>query len=75
MAFDKGDSMAWIGMEVVPVTRSIRNDFKIPRRIKGMFVLNEGTDIAKKYGVKTGDVILTIGRKPVFDIKTFFRCG
>ena len=71
MAFDKGDTLTWIGMEVVPVSRSLRKDFKIPRRIKGMFVLNEGLDIAKKYGVKTGDVILSIGRKPVFDIKSF----
>jgi len=69
--FEKGDPMTWIGMELMPVDRNIRKDFKIPRRIKGMFVINEGFDIAKKYGVKTGDVILTIGRKPVFDINTF----
>ena len=71
LMFDKGDSMSWIGMEVIPVSRAIRKDFKVPRRIKGMFVLNEGLDIAHKYGVKTGDVILSIGRKPVFDINTF----
>ena len=71
MMFDRGDTMAWIGMEVIPVSRSIRKDFKIPRRVKGMFVLNEGLDIAKKYGVKAGDVILSIGRKPVFDINSF----
>ena len=71
MAFEKGDSLTWIGMEVIPVDRNIRKDFKVPRHVKGMFVLNEGLDIAKKYGVKTGDVILSIGRKPVFDIKTF----
>ena len=70
-AFDKGDSMMWIGMEVTPVSRSIRKDFKIPRRIKGMFVLNEGLYVAKKYGVKTGDIILSIGRKRVFDINSF----
>ena len=71
MMFDKGDTMAWIGMEVIPVSRNIRKDFKIPRRVKGMFVLNEGLDIAKKYGVRPGDVILSVGRKPVFDINTF----
>ena len=71
MMFDKGDTMAWIGMEVIPVSRAIRKDFKLPRRVKGMFVLNEGLDIAKKYGVKAGDVIVSIGRKPVFDINTF----
>ena len=71
MMFDKGDTMAWIGMEVIPVSRSIRKDFKLPRRVKGMFVLNEGLDIAKKYGVKAGDVILSIGRKAVFDINSF----
>ena len=69
--FEKGDPMTWIGMKVMPVDRSIRKDFKIPRRIKGIFVLDEGLDIAKKYGVKAGDVILSIGRKPVYDINTF----
>jgi len=71
LAFEKGDSLTWIGMEVIPVDRTIRKDFKIPRHVKGMFVLNEGLDIAKKYGIKTGDVIVSIGRKPVFDINTF----
>jgi len=71
MMFETGDPMTWIGMELMPVSRSIRKDFKLPRHVKGMFVLNEGFDIAKKYGVKTGDVIVSIGRKPVFDINTF----
>lgn len=71
MMFDKGDTMAWIGMEVIPVSRSIRKDFKLPRHVKGIFVLNEGLDIAKKYGVKPGDVITSINRTPVFDINTF----
>jgi len=69
--FERGDPMTWIGMKVMPVDRNIRKDFKIPRRIKGIFVLDEGLDIAKKYGIKAGDVILSIGRKPVYDIKTF----
>lgn len=71
MMFEKGDPMTWIGMKVMPVDRSIRKDFKLPRRVKGIFVIDEGLDIAKKYGVKAGDVILSINRKTVFDIKTF----
>ncbi|MBF0489293.1 MAG: PDZ domain-containing protein [Candidatus Omnitrophica bacterium] len=71
MAFEPGDSMTWIGMEVIPVNRSLRKDFKLSRKVKGMFVLNEGRDIAKKYGVKTGDVIVSIGRKPVNSITSF----
>jgi len=62
---EKGDGLIWIGMEVTPVSRTIRKDFKVPGNIKGMFVVNEGKELAQKYGVKTGDVILTINRKQV----------
>ncbi|MBF0217230.1 MAG: hypothetical protein HQL30_09595, partial [Candidatus Omnitrophica bacterium] len=59
--FEKGDSLDWIGMKVIPVTRSIRNEFKISGKTKGMFVVNERLGLAAKYGVKTGDVIQSIG--------------
>ena len=62
---EKGDSVIWLGMEVAPVDRTLRKDFKIPANVKGMFVINEGKELAKKYGVKTGDVIVSISRKPV----------
>ncbi|MBF0521970.1 MAG: hypothetical protein HQL24_02820 [Candidatus Omnitrophica bacterium] len=68
---EPGDSMTWIGMRVIQLTRSIRKEFNIPGKIKGMFVLDEGKDLALKYGVKTGDVIVSIGRKPVPTAKAF----
>lgn len=72
---EQGDSYNWVGMQVVPLSRSIRREFKIPRRIKGMFVLNEGVGPACKYGVKTGDVIISISRRPVPDAKSFVNAA
>ncbi len=62
-AIEPGDSMNWIGMKVIPVSRGLRKDFKLSRKVKGIFVLDEGLLMAKKYGVKTGDVIVSIGRQ------------
>lgn len=73
VVIDQGDSLDWMGMKVVPVSRTIRAEFKVPRKIKGMFVLDEGVGIARKYGVKTGDVILSLSRKPVPDAMTFVK--
>ncbi|MBF0531962.1 MAG: hypothetical protein HQL23_02575 [Candidatus Omnitrophica bacterium] len=69
--FEPGDSVQWIGMDVIPLTRTIRKEFKIPGKIKGMFVQNEGKDLAQRYGVKTGDILVSIGRKSVATQKTF----
>jgi S1-C subfamily serine protease len=71
MVIEKGDSLDWIGMQVAPVSRNIRKEFNIPGRVKGMFVLDEGAGEAKKYGVKTGDVIVSIGRRPVPNARAF----
>lgn len=73
MVIEQGDSLNWIGMQVVPVSRNIRKEFKIPGRIKGMFILDEGTGAARKYGVKTGDVILSISRRSVPNAKVFVK--
>ncbi len=71
VVIEKGDSLMWVGMEVTPVSRSIRKDFKIPGKIKGMFIIDEGRELAQQYGVKTGDVIVAIGRKPVPTARAF----
>ncbi|MBF0503618.1 MAG: hypothetical protein HQL14_00810 [Candidatus Omnitrophica bacterium] len=73
VVIEKGDSMIWIGMEVAPVSRNIRKDFKIPGNIKGMFVIDEGKELAQKYGVKTGDVILSVSRKNVRSTHDFIN--
>ncbi|MBF0484535.1 MAG: hypothetical protein HQL25_07515 [Candidatus Omnitrophica bacterium] len=73
MVFEKGDSMMWIDMELAPVSRSIRKSFKIPGNIKGIFVIDEGKSSAQQYGVKTGDVIVSIGRKPVPSAREFIK--
>lgn len=71
MVIEQGDSMSWIGMRVIQMTRSIRREFNIPRTIKGMFVIDEGQGAARKYGVKTGDVIISVGKKPVPSARAF----
>ncbi|MBF0486044.1 MAG: hypothetical protein HQL16_05990 [Candidatus Omnitrophica bacterium] len=73
VVIEKGDSALWLGMEVAQVSRTIRKDFKIPGNIKGMFVVNEGKELALKYGVKTGDVITSISRKPVRTSAEFIK--
>jgi hypothetical protein len=70
---EEGDSYDWIGMQVVPLNRGIRTEFKVPAKVKGMFVLDEGNGAAKKYGVKTGDVIVSISRKPVPSARAFIE--
>jgi hypothetical protein len=73
MVVEKGDSYDWAGMQVAPLSRSIRKEFNVPARVKGMFVLDEGAGAAKKYGVKTGDVIVSISRKPVPNARAFIN--
>ncbi|MBF0494211.1 MAG: PDZ domain-containing protein [Candidatus Omnitrophica bacterium] len=72
---EKGDSMNWLGMSVIEVTRSIRNDFKLPKNIRGMFVIDEGRTLAAKYGVKTGDVIVAVSRKNVPSARAFVNAA
>ncbi|MBF0569184.1 MAG: hypothetical protein HQL18_00185 [Candidatus Omnitrophica bacterium] len=73
VVIEKGDSALWLGMEVAPVTRTIRKDFKIPGNIKGMFVINEGKELAGQYGVKTADVIVSISRRAVPTSREFIK--
>lgn len=75
VAIEQGDSLVWLGMQVVPVSRTIRQEFKIPRKIKGMFVLDEGKLLAKQYGIKTADVIVSVSRKPVTNARAFVNAA
>ncbi|MBF0594856.1 MAG: hypothetical protein HQL22_07800 [Candidatus Omnitrophica bacterium] len=70
---DKGDTMSWLGMEVTPISRMIRKEFRIPGKINGVFVISEGTQQGLKYGMKTGDVIVSINRRPVRNQREFIQ--
>lgn len=70
---ETGDSYDWIGMQVVPLNKGIRKEFKIKSKVKGMFVLDEGKGAAKQYGVKTGDTIVSISQKPVPSARAFIE--
>ncbi len=70
-----GDTFSWLGMEVAPLSNMLRKEFTIPGKIRGMFVLDEGKDLAFQYGLKTADVIVSISRQNVATAKDFIRAA
>ncbi len=70
-AGELSNSAVWLGMKVAPISRDIRTEFKLPAKVKGMFVADAGLGEALKRGVTTGDVICTINGKKFKDIKSF----
>lgn len=68
-------NLIWLGMEVGDITRDIRTEFKIPKKVKGVFVINEGLQEAKKFGVLAGDIITSVNRKDVPNKKTFVKAA
>lgn len=68
---EQANSVLWLGMKVAPISRDIRSEFKIPAKVKGMFVSDAGLGEALKRGVTTGDVICTINGKKFKDMKSF----
>lgn len=69
--FKKTDTLVWLGMEIAPLSPMLRKEFKIPGKVKGMFVVDQGTQEAFKYGVKTGDVLVSLNRHPVRNNREF----
>ncbi len=67
----KTDTLLWLGMEVAPLSSMLRQEFKIPGKVKGMFVVDQGAQEAFKYGVKTGDVLVSVNRHPVRSNREF----
>ena len=64
-------NLLWLGMEVVDITPAERKEFKIPKNVRGVFVINEGAEEAKKFGILAGDIICSVNRKDVFSKKAF----
>lgn len=71
----KGDTFIWIGMEVGELSKLIRKEFNIPGKIKGVFVVDEGTQLAQQHGIKAGDVIISISRKAVPTPNDFIKAA
>jgi hypothetical protein len=57
---ERMNNALWLGMKVAPITRDIRTEFKIPAKVKGMFVSDAGLGEALKRGVKTCDIIVSV---------------
>lgn len=68
---EQPESLTWVGMKLVPLSRGIRKEFNIPAKVKGMFVVNEGLGDAQRRGVMTGDVIVSINGQKFKDMPTF----
>ncbi|MBF0253575.1 MAG: PDZ domain-containing protein [Candidatus Omnitrophica bacterium] len=58
-----GQNLIWLGMEVTPLSRSVRKEFGIPSSVKGMFVSDNGRGRAAAYGVEAFDVIVSVNGK------------
>ncbi len=70
---EKGENVVWLGMEVAPLSRNIRKEFSIPRRVRGIFIVDEGKGMAKAEGIKTGDVIRAINRRHVYNRRSLIK--
>ena len=70
---DKGDNLVWLGMELASISRGIRKEFNLPRKVKGLFVVSEGTGVAKEDGVKTGDIICSVNRRTFKNKRSFIK--
>lgn len=68
---EQGDSVTWMGMKLVPLSRSLRKEFNIPSKVKGMFVANEGVGTARANGVKACDVICSINGQKLKGLRSF----
>jgi len=70
---EQGENVSWIGMTLSPITRDIRKEFNLPRKVNGVFVANEGLGAAKQRGVKTGDVICTVNGRKFKNLRSFIQ--
>ncbi len=68
---EQPENLTWVGMKLTPLSRGIRTEFNIPSKVKGMFVVNEGLGDAKRRGVMTADVIVSINGQKFKDMPSF----
>lgn len=68
-----GENLVWLGMEVTAINREIRKEFKVPRKVKGVFVVNDGAGKAHLMGVRTADIICSINRVKVTGRNSFIK--
>jgi serine protease Do len=64
------------GIEVMDITPELRTEFRIPRNIQGALITNVEADSPSfTAGLRPGQVILEIDRKPVTDADDAVRLG
>lgn len=70
---ERNGNVVWAGMEFTPVTSVLKSEFNMPRKTKGMFVVNEGLGAARGMGIRAGDVLHSINRRHFNDIRSFVK--
>ncbi len=63
---------AWLGMEVVPITKLTATQYKLPSNIRGL-VLAETEAQAATAGLMAGDVLISVNGIPVGDMNAFLQ--
>lgn len=63
---------AWLGMEVVPITRLTAVQYGIPANMRGL-VVAEAEGQAAISGVRAGDVVVAANGIPVSEMRTFLQ--
>jgi S1-C subfamily serine protease len=62
----------WIGIGYLPVDDAVREYFGLPASTKGIAIVDVYPDsAASKAGLRVGDVVIEVNRKPIEDAEQF----
>ncbi|MFT5206869.1 MAG: hypothetical protein ACI9CF_000610 [Candidatus Omnitrophota bacterium] len=66
-------ALRWLGIDLLPLSRTLRKEFGIPREVQGVFVygLDKQYGLAALQSVQMFDVIRAVNHMPVSNGKTF----
>lgn len=68
------NAQLWPGMSVFPITEDVREELEIPRRADGVIITTvESQTPAGNAGLRSGDVILSMGGENVAGVEDFYR--
>jgi serine protease Do len=66
----ESDEARWLGMEVEPLTPSLRQALRLPSEQPGVFV-SDVVGLARDSGVKEGDVIVRVNERTIEGMTSF----
>jgi serine protease Do len=68
----ESDEARWLGMEVEPLTPSLREALRLPADQPGVFV-SDVVGLAKESGIREGDVIVRVNARPIDGMASFVQ--